>query len=128
VTTRLRLSILLSIVTLLTAAPAAFSLLTIRPDPIVGKRLYREFCGQCHALEPALAVGFGSNNGLGQDGGPSFDTLSVPFNLSIVAVTGQIGGHEHIAKRLNWKQLNQVAAYVALVTRKHPIVANVTDG
>ena len=113
---------------LLTAAPAAFSLLTIRPDPIVGKRLYREFCGQCHAIESALAVGFGSNNGLGQDGGPSFDTLRVPFNLSIVAVTGQIGGHELIAKRLSWTQLNQVAAYVALVTRKHPIVANVTDG
>ena len=93
-----------------------------------GKRLYRKYCGQCHGLTVALAAGFGSNKGLGQDGGPSFDTLSVPFNLSIVAVTGQIGGHELIAKRLNWTQLNQVAAYVALVTRKHPIVANVTDG
>jgi len=128
VSARLRLSILVSIVTLLTATPTAYSLLVARSDPAAGKKLYRQFCGQCHALEQALAVGFGSDNGFGQDGGPAFDTLKVPFNLSIVAVTGQIGGHEVIAKRLNWAQLNQVAAYVALATKKHPTLAKATDG
>ncbi len=35
-----------------------------------GKKIYRQFCGQCHALKEARAVGFGSANkhGVGEDG------------------------------------------------------------
>src|SRR5689334_20840066 len=36
-----------------------------------GMKAYRQFCGQCHALKEARAVGFGSakQKGVGQDGG-----------------------------------------------------------
>ena len=94
----------------------------------LGKQLYRKFCGQCHALQAALAAGFGSDKGLGQDGGPSFNNLKVPFNLSIVAVTEQFGGHELVVKRMTWDQLNQTAAFVALATRRNPYLARISDG
>ena len=63
-------------VTFTLAAPAAPSKLEI------GKKVYRKYCGQCHALNEALAAGFGSDKGLGTDGGPSFNNLKVPYNLS----------------------------------------------
>ena len=94
----------------------------------LGKQLYRKFCGQCHALQQALAAGFGSDKGLGQDGGPSFNNLKVPYNLSIVAVTEQFGGHELVVKRMTWDQLNQTAAFVALATRDNPYLARISDG
>ena len=94
----------------------------------VGKQLYRQYCGQCHALIQALSAGFGSGTGLGQDGGPSFNNLYVPYNLSIVAVTEQFGGHELVVKRMTWNQLNQTAAFVALATRGNPYLARISDG
>ena len=94
----------------------------------LGKQLYRKFCGQCHALTQALAAGFGSDKGLGQDGGPSFNNLRVPYNLSIVAVTEQFGGHELVVKRMTWDQLNQTAAFVATATRSNPYLARISDG
>ena len=94
----------------------------------LGKQLYRKFCGQCHALTQALAAGFGSDKGLGQDGGPSFNNLRVPYNLSIVAVTEQFGGHELVVKRMTWEQLNQTAAFVATATRSNPYLARISDG
>ena len=94
----------------------------------LGKQLYRKFCGQCHALQAALAAGFGSDKGLGQDGGPSFNNLKVPYNLSIVAVTEQFGGHELVVKRMTWDQLNQTAAFVALATKHNPYLARISDG
>jgi mono/diheme cytochrome c family protein len=93
-----------------------------------GKQLYRKFCGQCHALQQALAAGFGSDKGLGQDGGPSFNNLRVPYNLNIVAVTEQFGGHELVVKRMTWAQLNQTAAFIALATRNNPYLARISDG
>ena len=50
-------------------------------DVITGRQLYRKFCGQCHALTAANAVGFGSNNknGYGELGGPSFNERRVGF-------------------------------------------------
>jgi hypothetical protein len=94
----------------------------------VGKQLYRQYCAQCHALIQALAAGFGSGTGLGQDGGPSFNNLYVPYNLSIVAVTEQFGGHELVVKRMTWTQLDQVSAFLARATKNNPYTARVSDG
>ena len=94
----------------------------------IGKQLYRKYCGQCHALTQALAAGFGSDAGLGVNGGPSFNNLKVPYNLSIVAVTEQFGGHELVVKRMTWSQLNQVASFVATATKNNPYTARVSDG
>jgi hypothetical protein len=94
----------------------------------VGKQLYRKYCGQCHALAQALAAGFGSDKGLGTDGGPSFNNLRVPYNLSIVAVTEQFGGHELVVKRMTWTQLNQVSSFVQVATKTNPYLARISDG
>ena len=94
----------------------------------VGKKVYRKYCGQCHALNEALAAGFGSDKGLGTDGGPSFNNLKVPYNLSIVAVTEQFGGHELVVKRMTWEQLGQVSRFVAAATRTNPYLARQSDG
>jgi mono/diheme cytochrome c family protein len=132
---RLRLSLLILIVASLVAGPVAHSLAEKAPTPafgpvdlVAGKKGYRQFCGQCHALAPALAAGFGSDHGLGNDGGPSFNNLKVPYNLSMVAVTGQFDGHALVVKRMTWKQLSQVAAFVDKVTQNHSYLAKVTDG
>jgi mono/diheme cytochrome c family protein len=99
------------------------------PNLTLGKRLYRRYCGQCHALTQALAAGFGSaNNGLGEDGGPSFDTLRVPFNLSVVAVTTPFAGHEIVNEKMTWTEVNQVAEYVQTATRHHKGLAQPIDG
>jgi mono/diheme cytochrome c family protein len=92
-----------------------------------GKQLYRKYCGQCHALSAALAAGFGSDKGLGQDGGPSFNRLRVPFNLSVVAVTTPFAGHERVNSKLTWGEVNQVANYVATVTKTHTALAQPID-
>ncbi len=92
-------------------------------------KLYREYCGQCHALSQALSAGFGSNsNGLGSNGGPSFNDLRVPYELSIAAIAEPTGGHETVKRRVSWKQLTEIAAYVAKVTAHNPILATPTDG
>ena len=65
------------------------------PKPNPGRDLYRKFCGQCHSLAAARAVGFGSNKGtLGKLGGPSFNELKVPYAISVRHVTQPTGGHE----------------------------------
>lgn len=92
-----------------------------------GKRLYRQYCGQCHALTAALAAGFGSSNVLGLNGGPAFDNLRVPFNLSVVAVTTPFAGHEVVNSKLTWAQVKQVATFVAVVTKEHPGLAQPID-
>ena len=98
------------------------------PDPKLGKKLYRRWCGQCHALTQALAAGFGSDLGLGRDGGPSFDTLRVPFNLSVVAVTTPFAGHEVVFRKMTWTEVKQVASYIQTVTKHHPGLAQPIDG
>lgn len=95
---------------------------------VVGKELYRQFCGQCHALSQALAAGFGSNNGLGQYGGPSFNNLRVPYSLSIQAVTESFAGHEKVVALITWQQLDEVSAFIAAATAHNPYLARVTDG
>jgi hypothetical protein len=92
-----------------------------------GKLLYRRYCGQCHALQAALAAGFGSENGLGENGGPSFDPLRVPFNLSVVAVTTPFAGHEVVLSKMTFTEVKQVANYIAVVTKKHRALAQPID-
>jgi mono/diheme cytochrome c family protein len=95
-----------------------------------GESLYREFCGQCHALSQAMSAGFGSaaKSGPGTDGGPSFNLLRVPYAMSIQAVTEPTGGHEKVRKRMTWGQIAAVATYIAKTTRHNPIPAAPTDG
>ena len=95
---------------------------------VAGKKLYRQFCGQCHALRAARAVGFGTDNRFGKDGGPSFNELKVSASLCISAITELFGGHEIVLKKMNWTQIHDVAAFVEVATKKHPLVAKLTDG
>jgi len=100
----------------------------VKGDVVAGKRAYRTYCGQCHALAEALAAGFGAENKFGQDGGPSFNELKVSASLSISAITELFGGHEIVLKKMNWTQIHDVSAFVEVATKKHPIVAKLTDG
>jgi hypothetical protein len=93
-----------------------------------GKRLYRKYCGQCHALTVALAAGFGTDNGLGTNGGPSFNSLRVPFNLSVLAVTQPFIGHEVLVHKMTWTQVREVSEFVATVTKHHQVLGLSTDG
>ena len=138
VTVRLRLAVLVPMVVVLAAVAIGCAIAangnsaqggSATPTKLeLGKQLYRKFCGQCHALQAALAAGFGSDKGLGQDGGPNFNNLKVPYNLSIVAVTEQFGGHELVVKRMTWDQLGQVAKFVQIATAKNPYLARISDG
>jgi len=94
----------------------------------LGKQLYREFCGQCHALAQALSAGFGSADGLGPNGGPSFNDLRVPYALSLDAVAEPTGGHEIVRTKITMKELTEVATYIARMTHDNPILATETDG
>ena len=94
----------------------------------LGKRLYRKYCGQCHALTPALAVGFGTTSGLGTNGGPSLDILRVPYKLSVLSITLPFIGHEEIVHKMKWDQIELVSKYVEVVTRKNEILAQFNDG
>ena len=100
----------------------------VKGDVVAGKRAYRTYCGQCHALAEALAAGFGAENKFGQDGGPSFNELKVSASLSVSAITELFGGHEIVLKKMNWTQIHDVSAFVEVATKKHPIVAKLTDG
>lgn len=134
---RLKVCVLAALVVVIAAVPATYALaatarsaFTYPPGYTVtqGKALYRQYCGQCHALNQALAAGFGSNNGLGVFGGPSFNNLRVPYDLSIEAVTGSFAGHEVVVTRITWQQLDTIAAFVAAATATNPYLARVSDG
>jgi mono/diheme cytochrome c family protein len=105
------------------AAPTAVDLAT-------GRKLYRQFCGKCHALDAALSAGFGSSSkfGFGEYGGPSFNTLRVPYAFNVSAVTIPTGGHEKVKVKISTRQLHTVARFIAWVTRNHPVPAKPTDG
>ncbi|MEI8104427.1 MAG: hypothetical protein WCH31_01120 [Actinomycetes bacterium] len=133
---RLRLSLLVPLAAAFAALPAAhvWAATTkgaeVKPSNaslIAGKKGYRQFCGKCHALDAALAAGFGGT-GLGQDGGPSFNDLRVSANLSIVAVTEQFGGHEYVVKKMTWQQIHDVANFVQVATKQNVYRAHVWDG
>ena len=96
----------------------------------VGKKAYRQFCGQCHALKEARAVGFGSakQKGVGEDGGPSFNQLKVSYQMCLASVTMLFGGHEKVIRKMTWQQIKDVSMFVQYATRTHPIVAKFSDG
>jgi hypothetical protein len=90
-----------------------------------GRKLYREYCGQCHALTAARAVGFGQDR-LKTDPGPSFNSLRVPYNLSVLAVVLSISGHETIQHKMSWKEILDVSRFLDQATRGNPILATLT--
>ena len=112
----------------LASAAGVWAATRVRGDVVAGKKAYRTYCGQCHALAEALAAGFGAESKFGQDGGPSFNELKVSASLCISAITELFGGHEIVLKKMNWTQIHDVAAFVEKATKKHPIVAKLTDG
>lgn len=112
-----------------TGALAASTPAPVPVKPATAVQLYRQYCGQCHALAAALSAGFGSGkNNLGANGGPSFNNLRVPYATSVMAVAEPTGGHEVVKTRISWKQLTEVATYIAKTTAKNPIPALPTDG
>jgi mono/diheme cytochrome c family protein len=127
---RYKLLVIVPLVAAFAAVPVTYSLAapsraessTPAVNPIVGQQLYRELCSQCHALSQALSAGFGSNNGLGQFGGPSFNNLKIPYDLAIVAVTEGFApaGHQLAVRRMTWTQLEDVAAWLAAATKNYP--------
>jgi mono/diheme cytochrome c family protein len=135
--TRRALWVLVSAVLALSGIASTRSLATASPaaapaavDFATGRKLYRQFCGKCHALDKALSAGFGSSSqfGFGEYGGPSFNTLRVPYAFSVTAVAQPTGGHEKVKAKITSKQLHAVSAWIAQVTRRHPILAKPTDG
>ncbi len=128
--TRLAVFVALAVVVLASAAGVWASSRTqaIQGNVVAGKKGYRTYCGQCHALAEALAAGFGAENKFGQDGGPSFNELKVSATLCISAITELFGGHEIVLRKMNWTQIHDVSAFVEQATKKHPLVAKLTDG
>jgi hypothetical protein len=90
-----------------------------------GRKLYRKYCGQCHALKEANAVGFGQAK-LDTDPGPSLNSLRVSWNLCVQAIVLAISGHETIQSKMSWKEIDQVSAFVEQATKNHPIPAKIT--
>ena len=86
-----------------------------------GKKLYRQFCGQCHALKEARAVGAGSaeKSKYGEDGGPSFNELKVTEHQSLLAITGVWDGHSKVMTLMTRAEISLVSKYVAAATRDH---------
>jgi mono/diheme cytochrome c family protein len=103
--------------------PAAYGLATAQTPARLegGKKLYRQFCGQCHALKEARAVGFGSANksGAGELGGPSFNELKVTAHQCLLAVTGVWDGHSKVMTLMTRAQITLVSNYVQAATKDH---------
>jgi hypothetical protein len=74
-------------------------------------------------LTAALAAGFGSNNRLGQNGGPSFNDLRVPYGLCVTSLTESFAGHEVLFNDLTLSEIKQVSRYVATVTKHNRVLA-----
>ena len=90
-----------------------------------GRTLYRKYCGQCHALKEARAVGFGQAK-LDTDPGPSLNSLRVSWNLCVQAIVLAISGHETIQAKMSWNEIDKVSAFVEQATKNHPIPAKIT--
>ena len=104
-------------------APAAYGLAEAqtpaRMEP--GKKLYRKYCGQCHALKEARAVGAGAGAklGPGEEGGPSFNELKVTALQCKLAVTGVWDGHAKIMTLMTHREIHLVSEYTQAATRDH---------
>jgi len=86
-----------------------------------GKKLYRQFCGQCHALKEAKAVGAGSaqKSKYGEDGGPSFNELKITAHQSLLAIVGVWDGHSKVMTLMTRSEINLVSKYVEAATKDH---------
>ena len=125
------LSVAVAVAVVMSAASyAATNPPTTATSTAVGKTLYRQFCGRCHALSEALSAGFGSNtNGIAAERrARASTTYGSPYSYSVAAVTEPTGGHELVAKKITMSQLSKVARYVATATIHHPLPALPTDG
>jgi mono/diheme cytochrome c family protein len=112
-------------------APAAYGLATTQSGATAqtparlegGKKLYRQFCGQCHALKEARAVGIGlgSKNQKGETdmAGPSFNDLRVTEHQSLLAITGVWDGHSKVMMLMTRAEIKLVSKYIAAATRDH---------
>ena len=125
---RLRFALALTLVVAFAGSAAAVS--AVRPPPTKakleqGRTLYRKYCGQCHALKEALAVGFGQAK-LKTDPGPSLNSLRVNWNLCVQAIVLAIGGHETIQSKMSWQEIDAVSSFVEQATKTHPIPAKIT--
>ena len=127
-----RLAIFL-VVALAFVAPAAYGLATVQTTPTAataltparldgGKKLYRKFCGQCHSLKEARAVGFGAAdpNGPGELGGPSFNPLRVTAQQCELAISGVWDGHGKVMTLMTRADITLVGKYVQAATKDHP--------
>ena len=103
--------------------PAAYGLAGAKTPAKLdgGKTLYRKYCGQCHSLLEAKAVGFGTaNNAKGGDlGGPSFNPLRVTAEQCKLAILGVWDGHSKVMTLMTHAQINLVSAYIQSATRDH---------
>jgi mono/diheme cytochrome c family protein len=107
--------------------PAAYGLVRAQTPASLngGKTLYRKYCGQCHALLEAKAVGFGSaSSATGGDlGGPSFNPLKVTAQQCILAIEGVWDGHSKVMTLMTRSQIQLVSQYIQSATRDHKFKA-----
>jgi hypothetical protein len=109
-------------------APAAYGLAAAKTPPRLepGRKLYKKFCGQCHALKEAKAIGVGigatgnTDKGVEDLAGPSFDPLRVTAHQSRLAIQGVWDGHSRVITLLTYKDIDLVSEYVQAATKDHP--------
>jgi mono/diheme cytochrome c family protein len=80
-------------------------------DLAIGKKVYVQFCGKCHALAAAGAKG---------TLGPNLDQDKVTFNRVVTAVEEGVGGiqAEYVLRHVSFDQVYDVAKYVTAVRHK----------
>jgi mono/diheme cytochrome c family protein len=80
-------------------------------DLAIGKKVYVQFCGKCHALAAAGAKG---------TLGPNLDQDKVTFNRVVTAVEEGVGGiqAEYVLRQVSFDQVYDVAKYVTAVRHK----------
>lgn len=108
-------------------APAAYGLSTAKTPPRLepGRKLYKKFCGQCHALREAKAIGIGIgltgkvDKGQTDVAGPSFNELRVTKLQSMLAIQGVWDGHAKVITLLTHDDIRMVSEYVQAATRDH---------
>jgi mono/diheme cytochrome c family protein len=132
----LRFRVLLACtLTVALAAPVGYALAAREATPKVaaptaafmleGRRLYKKYCGSCHALKVARAAGFGTET---TEPGPSFNDVRVNWQRSINAVVLSIAGHESFSNKMSWKQISDVSRYLAIVTKKNRLAGTTAYG
>jgi mono/diheme cytochrome c family protein len=119
---RYKLLVMVSLVAAFVAVPVTHSLAaraagsnTPPTNPVLGKRLFRELCSQCHAV---TAAGVASSDGAGQSRGPSFNDVRISFTFAVAAIEerGPLG-HELALHRMTFPDVYDVAAWLVAATK-----------